>query len=146
MAKRIYAVPGESLEQYALTRPPGAVEMDGPRPGPEYVAQPDGTWAVPAPEPVYAIDPSDFQDRFTDDEVALARRYAVEEDGSGNPTTRAKGVSRILSVIWTVRVVNLDASTEAGKKTRALLDQLVNQGVLTDSARVDELMVPLAPQ
>ncbi|WP_029893319.1 hypothetical protein [Desulfohalovibrio reitneri] len=143
MAKRIYAVPGESLEQYALTRPPGAVEMDGPRPGPEYVAQPDGTWAVPETEPVYEIDPSDFQERFSRTEVVLARKYAVEEDSNGDPTERAKDVSRILATIWTVRIVNLDTNTAAGQKTKALLDALVAHGVLADSARVDELMQPV---
>lgn len=43
----VYAKPGESLQQIGGTAPTGWVQMQGQRPSPYHVAQPDGTWARP---------------------------------------------------------------------------------------------------
>jgi hypothetical protein len=40
----IYAAVGASLQQFGGDCPPGWVVMDGERPGPDYVAQADGSW------------------------------------------------------------------------------------------------------
>lgn len=44
----VYAVPGQSLQQWGGDCPPGWIEMDRERPGDEFVASPTGTW-LPAP-------------------------------------------------------------------------------------------------
>ena len=47
---RYFAVPGESMcttsQADDYTPSPGEIEMQGPRPSPEHVAQADGTWVL----------------------------------------------------------------------------------------------------
>jgi len=45
---RIYGIPGQSVMQVGGDPEPGWLEMQGQRPGPEYIAGADGVWSVPA--------------------------------------------------------------------------------------------------
>lgn len=42
----VYAKPGESLQQIGGACPSGWIQMQGPRPSPEYIAREDGVWAI----------------------------------------------------------------------------------------------------
>jgi len=57
---KYYAVIGQSActidETSTPTCPAGHIEMQGPRPEPDYVAQADGTWAMPEPLPAQATE------------------------------------------------------------------------------------------
>ncbi|WP_029896584.1 hypothetical protein [Desulfohalovibrio reitneri] len=138
MAKRIYAVPGESLEQYALTRPPGAVEMAGPRPGPEYAAQSDGTWTVPSPEPVYAVPKDIWLARLTKPEKRRAVALSNTDDT----------VADLLVSLTAWSEIDVDEA-----ETENLLLYMGGQGVFVDemtgeditAARVPELLEPWTP-
>ena len=54
MQAKYYAVPGQSaftayLTSAGFSPAPGEILMNGPRPTPEHMAQPDGTWAQSVP-------------------------------------------------------------------------------------------------
>lgn len=52
---KYYAIIGQSGctcdETSTPVCPEDHIEMQGPRPGPDYVAQADGTWEMPVPTP-----------------------------------------------------------------------------------------------
>lgn len=70
----VYAEPGRSLQQVGGACPAGWIEMTGPRPGPDYIAQADGAWvAAPPPEPRTILSSREYLERFTNAEYAAVR-------------------------------------------------------------------------
>lgn len=47
----VYAIPGQSIQQIGGTCPDGWVSMQEERPGPEHIAQADGTWVIQPASP-----------------------------------------------------------------------------------------------
>ena len=76
---KYYAIIGESACTYDNTKTPkcpdGHIEMQGPPPSAEYLAQADGTWAIPVPtlEELKAAKLA---------EIVTARNNAIDKEGA----------------------------------------------------------------
>lgn len=69
----VYAKPGESLQQIGGACPSGWIQMQGQRPTPDHVAQPDGTWQDNSAEAIRREYTGYIQEHL--DAVAQTRLY-----------------------------------------------------------------------